>query len=205
MPQYDVRADKWEIAQNAMDRVNRERIAKGKLDEMTKPTQEVQLMLKKYEREDWELEQDQAFSKMLEELLFRFLSSRLVHWLELSVLLPVVPVMLLATPLAALLSLARLLHRVPDLNFLTLRLAVPDLVLRLSSALPGFRSLCSQTSPWRTVAIVLLPPCSIGSAAAFFGLRLHFVVHTSLARIPSVVAGVLFEVFYPLRCLLLPL
>ena len=29
MPQYDVRADKWEIAQNAMDRVNRERIAKG--------------------------------------------------------------------------------------------------------------------------------------------------------------------------------
>ena len=39
-------------------------IAKGKLDEMTKPTQEVQLMLKKYEREDWELEQDQAFSKM---------------------------------------------------------------------------------------------------------------------------------------------
>lgn len=29
MPQYDVRTDKWEIAQNAMDRVNRERIAKG--------------------------------------------------------------------------------------------------------------------------------------------------------------------------------
>ena len=29
MPQYDVRADKWDIAQNAMDRVNRERIAKG--------------------------------------------------------------------------------------------------------------------------------------------------------------------------------
>lgn len=29
MPQYDVRADKWEIAQDAMDRVNRERIAKG--------------------------------------------------------------------------------------------------------------------------------------------------------------------------------
>lgn len=29
MPQYDVRADKWEIAQSAMDRVNRERIAKG--------------------------------------------------------------------------------------------------------------------------------------------------------------------------------
>lgn len=29
MPQYDVRADKWDIAQNAMDGVNRERIAKG--------------------------------------------------------------------------------------------------------------------------------------------------------------------------------
>nr|DAX00761.1 MAG TPA: minor capsid protein [Microviridae sp.] len=43
-------------------------IAKGKLDEMTKPTQELQLMLKKYEREDWELEQDQAFSKMLDEM-----------------------------------------------------------------------------------------------------------------------------------------
>ena len=26
MPQYDVRADKWDIAQNAMDRVNKERI-----------------------------------------------------------------------------------------------------------------------------------------------------------------------------------
>lgn len=45
-----------------------ELIAKGKLDEMTKPTQEVKLMLKKYEREDWELDQDQAFSKMLEEM-----------------------------------------------------------------------------------------------------------------------------------------
>ena len=29
MPQYDVRTDKWDIAQNAMDRVNKERIAKG--------------------------------------------------------------------------------------------------------------------------------------------------------------------------------
>lgn len=53
-----------------LDKLNKdiELIAKGKLDEMTKPTQEVQLMLKKYERESWELEQDQAFSKMLEEL-----------------------------------------------------------------------------------------------------------------------------------------
>lgn len=45
-----------------------ELIVQGKLDEMTKPTQEVQLMLKKYEREDWELDQDRAFSKMLEEM-----------------------------------------------------------------------------------------------------------------------------------------
>ena len=45
-----------------------ELIAQGRLDEMTKPTQELQLMLKRYEREDWELEQDQAFSKMLEEM-----------------------------------------------------------------------------------------------------------------------------------------
>ena len=29
LPQYNIRADKWELAQNAMDRVNRERIAKG--------------------------------------------------------------------------------------------------------------------------------------------------------------------------------
>ena len=45
-----------------------ELIAKGKLDELTKPTQEVQLLMKKYEREDWELDQDKAFSKMLEEM-----------------------------------------------------------------------------------------------------------------------------------------
>lgn len=43
-------------------------IAQGKLDELTKPTQEVQLLVKKYEREDWQLEQDQAFSKMLDEM-----------------------------------------------------------------------------------------------------------------------------------------
>lgn len=45
-----------------------ERIAQGRLDELTKPTQEVQLLLKKYERDDWELDQDRAFSKMLDEL-----------------------------------------------------------------------------------------------------------------------------------------
>lgn len=45
-----------------------ELITQGKLDEMTKPTQEVQLLLKKYERDEWELEQDKAFSEMLENL-----------------------------------------------------------------------------------------------------------------------------------------
>lgn len=43
-------------------------IAQGKLDELTKPTQELQLLVKRYEREDWQLEQDQAFSKMLDEM-----------------------------------------------------------------------------------------------------------------------------------------
>lgn len=43
-------------------------IAKGKLDELTSPTQELQLLIKKYEREDWELDQDKAFSKMLDEM-----------------------------------------------------------------------------------------------------------------------------------------
>lgn len=45
-----------------------EMIVQGKLDEMTKPTQEMQLLLKKYERDEWELEQDKAFSNMLEDL-----------------------------------------------------------------------------------------------------------------------------------------
>lgn len=45
-----------------------ELIAKGKLDEMTSPTQELQLLIKKYEREDWDLDQDKAFSRMLDEL-----------------------------------------------------------------------------------------------------------------------------------------
>jgi hypothetical protein len=45
-----------------------ELIVQGKLDELIKPTQEVQLLMKKYERDDWELNQDRAFSKMLEEM-----------------------------------------------------------------------------------------------------------------------------------------
>lgn len=53
-------------------------IAQGKLDEMTKPTQELQLLIKQYERDDWELEQDRAFSDMLEELTGQGEYSRLL-------------------------------------------------------------------------------------------------------------------------------
>lgn len=55
-----------------------ELIVQGKLDEMTKPTQEVQLLLKQYERDDWELEQDRAFSDMLENLTGKGEYSRLL-------------------------------------------------------------------------------------------------------------------------------
>ena len=55
-----------------------ELIVQGKLDEMTKPTQEVQLLLKQYERDDWELEQDRAFSDMLENLTGQGEYSRLL-------------------------------------------------------------------------------------------------------------------------------
>jgi uncharacterized membrane protein YhiD involved in acid resistance len=55
-----------------------ELITQGKLDEMTKPTQEVQLLLKQYERDEWELEQDKAFSEMLENLTGKGEYSRLL-------------------------------------------------------------------------------------------------------------------------------
>lgn len=55
-----------------------ELITQGKLDEMTKPTQEVQLLLKRYERDEWELEQDKAFSEMLENLTGQGEYSRLL-------------------------------------------------------------------------------------------------------------------------------
>lgn len=55
-----------------------ELITKGKLDEMTKPTQELKLLLKRYERDDWELEQDKAFSEMLEKLTGQGEYSRLL-------------------------------------------------------------------------------------------------------------------------------
>ena len=55
-----------------------EMIVQGKLDEMTKPTQEVQLLLKQYERDEWELDQDRAFSDMLEDLTGQGKYSRLL-------------------------------------------------------------------------------------------------------------------------------
>lgn len=55
-----------------------ELITQGKLDEMTKPTQEVQLLLKQYERDEWELDQDRAFSDMLENLTGQGKYSRLL-------------------------------------------------------------------------------------------------------------------------------
>lgn len=39
LPQYNIRADKWEIAQKAMDRVNKEKIAKGLSMENQKETE----------------------------------------------------------------------------------------------------------------------------------------------------------------------
>ena len=65
---------------NILERLSKdiELIAQGKLDEMTKPTQEVQLLLKQYERDDWELEQDRAFSDMLENLTGQGEYSRLL-------------------------------------------------------------------------------------------------------------------------------
>ena len=58
------------LDKDVIDRLSKdiELITQGKLDEMTKPTQEVQLLMKKYERDEWELDQDRAFSKMLDEM-----------------------------------------------------------------------------------------------------------------------------------------
>ena len=56
-----------------------ELIVQGKVDEMSKPTQEVQLLLKKYERDEWELNQDRAFSDMLEDLTGQGQYARLIE------------------------------------------------------------------------------------------------------------------------------
>ena len=63
-----------------IERLNKdiELIVQGKVDEMTKPTQEVQLLLKQYERDEWELNQDRAFSDMLEDLTGQGKYSRLL-------------------------------------------------------------------------------------------------------------------------------
>ena len=63
-----------------LERLNKdiELIVQGKVDELTKPTQEVQLLLKKYERDEWELNQDRAFSDMLEDLTGQGKYSRLL-------------------------------------------------------------------------------------------------------------------------------
>lgn len=63
-----------------LERLNKdiEMIVQGKVDEMTKPTQELQLLLKKYERDEWELDQDRAFSDMLEDLTGQGKYSRLL-------------------------------------------------------------------------------------------------------------------------------
>ncbi len=63
-----------------LERLNKdiELIAQGKIDEMTKPTQELKILLKQYERDDWELDQDRAFSDMLEELTGQGEYSRLL-------------------------------------------------------------------------------------------------------------------------------
>ena len=65
---------------NILERLSKdiELITQGKLDEMTKPTQEVQLLLKQYERDDWELDQDRAFSDMLENMTGQGEYSRLL-------------------------------------------------------------------------------------------------------------------------------
>ena len=40
LPQYDIRADKWELAQGAMQKVNKARIAKGQSIDNEKPDKE---------------------------------------------------------------------------------------------------------------------------------------------------------------------
>lgn len=65
---------------NILERLSKDLglIAQGQLDEMTKPTQELKLLLKQYERDDWELDQDRAFSDMLENLTGQGEYSRLL-------------------------------------------------------------------------------------------------------------------------------
>lgn len=80
MAEFSYREKKMLFDKDILERLSKdmELITQGKLDEMTKPTQEVQLLLKQYERDDWELEQDRAFSEMLEHLTGQGEYSRLL-------------------------------------------------------------------------------------------------------------------------------
>lgn len=80
MAEFSYNEKKMLFDKDILDRLSKdmELIAQGKLDEMTKPTQELQLLLKQYERDDWELEQDRAFSDMLENLTGQGEYSRLL-------------------------------------------------------------------------------------------------------------------------------
>ena len=70
MAEFSYNEKKMLFDKDILEKLNEdiELIAKGKLDELRTPTEELQLLFKKYEREDWELDQDKAFSKMLDEL-----------------------------------------------------------------------------------------------------------------------------------------
>lgn len=80
MAEFSYNEKKMLFDKDILERLSKdmELIVQGKLDEMTKPTQEVQLLLKQYERDEWELEQDRAFSDMLEELTGQGEYSRLL-------------------------------------------------------------------------------------------------------------------------------
>lgn len=80
MAEFSYNEKKMLFDKDILERLSKdmELITQGKLDEMTKPTQEVQLLLKQYERDEWELEQDKAFSEMLEHLTGQGKYSRLL-------------------------------------------------------------------------------------------------------------------------------
>lgn len=80
MTEFSYKEKKMLFDKDILERLSKdmESIVKGQLDEMTKPTQEVQLLLKQYERDSWELEQDKAFSDMLENLTGQGEYSRLL-------------------------------------------------------------------------------------------------------------------------------
>lgn len=80
MAEFSYSEKKMLFDKDILERLSKdmELITQGKLDEMTKPTQEVQLLLKQYERDDWELDQDRAFSDMLENLTGQGQYSRLL-------------------------------------------------------------------------------------------------------------------------------